>query len=64
MCEATKNARSGLMLAQEPWTYASKIKRKLPGCNLFQGIERGNRPRASIYAIPDLCCSLIPMCFK
>ena len=29
--------------------------------NLFQGIEKVNRPRACIYATPDLCCSLIPM---
>ena len=42
------------------WTYATKIRSKLRGCNLFQGIEKGNRPRACIYAT-DLCCSLIPM---
>ena len=56
-----KNVRSGLVLAQEPWTYATKIKSKLQGWNLFQGIEKGNRPRACIYATPDLCCSLVPM---
>ena len=61
MCEVTKNVRSGLVLAQEPWTYATKIRSKLRGWNLFQGIEKGNRPRACIYATPDLCCSLIPM---
>ena len=49
------------MLAQEPWAYATKIRSKLRGWNLFQGIEKGNRPRACIYATPDLCCSLIPM---
>ena len=27
----------------------------------LQVIETGNRPRACIYATPDLCCSLIPM---
>ena len=27
----------------------------------FLGIEKGNRPRACIYATPDLCCFLIPM---
>ena len=61
MCEVTKNVRSGLLLAQEPWTYATKIRSKLRGRNLFQGIEKGNRPRVCIYATPDLCCSLIPM---
>ena len=61
MCEVTKNVRSGLVLAQEPWTYATKIRSKLRGWNLFQGIEKGNRPRAFIYVTPDLCCSLIPM---
>ena len=61
MCEVTKNVRSGLELVQEPWIYATKIRSKLPGWNLFQGIEKGNRPRACIYATPDLCCSLIPM---
>ena len=61
MCEVTKSVRSGLVLAQEPWTYAIKIRSKLRGWNLFQGIEKGNRPRPCIYATPDLCCSLIPM---
>ena len=61
MCEVTKDVRSGLVLAQEPWTYATKIRSKLRDWNLFQGIEKGNRPRACIYATPDLCCSLIPM---
>ena len=61
MCEVMKNVRSGLVLAQEPWTYATKIRSKLRGWNLFQGIEKGNRPRACIYATPDLSCSLIPM---
>ena len=61
MCEVTKSVRSGLVLAQEPWTYATKIRSKLRGWNFFQGIEKGNRPRACIYTTPDLCCSLIPM---
>ena len=61
MCEVTKSLRSGLVLAQQPWTYATKIKSKLRGWNLFQGIENGNRPQACIYVTPDLCCSLIPM---
>ena len=61
MCEVTKSVRSGLVLAQQPWTYATKIKSKLRGWNLFQGIENGNRPQACIYVTPDLCCSLIPM---
>ena len=61
MCEVTKNVRSGLVLAQEPWTYATKIRSKLRGWNLFQGIEKGNCRPACIYATPDLCCSLIPM---
>ena len=61
MCEVTKNVLSGLVLAQEPRTYAAKIRSKLRGWNLFQGIEKGNRPRACFYATPDLCCSLIPM---
>ena len=49
------------MLAQEPWTNATKIRSKLRAWNLFQGIKKGNRPRACIYATPDLCCFLIPM---
>ena len=61
MCEVTKSVRSGLVLAQQPWTYATKIKSKLRGWNLFQGIENGNRPQACIYVTPNLCCSLIPM---
>ena len=61
MCEVTKSVRSGLVLAQQPWTYATKIKSKLRGWNLFQVIENGNRPQACIYVTPDLCCSLIPM---
>ena len=60
MCEVTKKVRSGLVLVQEPWTYATKIRCKLRGWNPFQGIEKGNRPRACIYATPDLSCSLIP----
>ena len=47
--------------AYEPWTYATKIRSKLRGWNLFQGIEKGNRPRAYIHVTPDLFCSLIPM---
>ena len=61
MCEVTKSVRSGLVLAQQPWTYATKIKSKLRGWNLFQGIENGNPPQACIDVIPDLCCSIIPM---
>ena len=61
MCEVTKNVRSGFVSAQEPRTYATKIRSKLRGWNLFHRIEKGNRPRACIYATPDLCCSLIPM---
>ena len=61
MCEVTKSVRSGLVLAQQPWTYATKNKSKLRGWNLFQGIEKGNHPQACIYVTPDLCCSLIPM---
>ena len=61
MCEVTKNVRSGLVLVQKLWTYATKIRSKLRGWNLSQGIERGNRPWACIYATPDLCCPLIPM---
>ena len=59
--EVTKNVRSGFVLVQEPWTYATKIRSNLRDWNLFQGIEKGNRLRACIYATPDLCCSLIPM---
>ena len=59
MYEFTKNVCYGLVLAQEPWTYATKIRSKLRGRNLFQGIEKGNCPRACIYDTPDLCCSLI-----
>ena len=39
MCEVTKNVRSGLVLAQEPRTYATKIRSKLRGWNLFQSIK-------------------------
>ena len=45
MCEVIKNVRLGLVLAQEPWTYDTKIRSKLVGWNLFQGIEKGNRSR-------------------
>ena len=61
MCEVTKNIRSRLVLAQESWTYATKIKSKLRGWNLFQSIEKRNCPRTCIYATPELCCPLIPM---
>ena len=61
MCKVTKSVRSGLVLAQEPWTYATKIWSKLRRWNLFQGIEKGNHPQACIYVTPDLCCFLIPM---
>ena len=60
-CEVTKNVPSGLVLFEEPWTYVTKIRSKLRGWNLFQGIKKGNRPRACIYATSDLCCSQIPM---
>ena len=61
MCEVAKNVRSGLVLTQEPWAYATKIRSQLQGWNLFEGIKKGNRPRACIYATPNLCYSLIPM---
>ena len=61
MCEVTKNVCFGLVLAQEPWTYATKIRSKLQGWNLFQDIEKGNRPQECIYVTPDLCCSVIPV---
>ena len=61
MCELIKNVPSGLVLAQKPWTNATKIRSKLRSLNLFQGIKKCNRPRACIYATPDLSCSLIPM---
>ena len=61
MCEVIANVPSGLVLAQEPWTYVTKIRSNLRGWNLFQDIEKENRPRACFYATPDLCCSLIPM---
>ena len=40
ICEVIKNIRSELVLAQEPWTYATKIKSKLRGWYLFQGVKR------------------------
>ena len=49
------------MLTQEPWTYATKIRSKLRGWNLFQGTEQGSCPQACINATPDLSCSLIPI---
>ena len=61
MCKVIKNVHSGFVLAQAPQTYATKIRSKQRGWNLFQGIEKGNRPWACIYATPDLSCSLIPM---
>ena len=61
MHEVTKNVRSGLALTQEQWKYASKIRSKMRGRNLFQDIEKGKRLLGCIYATPDLCCSLIPM---
>ena len=62
MCEVTKSVRCGLVLAQQPWTYATKIKSKLRGWNLFQGIENGNPPQACIDVTPgSLLFSLIPM---
>ena len=63
MSELTKNVRSGLVLAQEPLTNATKIRSKLRGWNFFQDIEKGNCPLACIYATPDLCCSQILMFF-
>ena len=60
MCEVTKNIRSGFLLIQEPWTYGTKIRGKPRGWNLFQSNEKDKRPRACIYATPDLQCSLIP----
>ena len=50
MCEVTKNVHFGLVLAQGPWTCATTIRSNLRGWNLFQGIQKGNRPRACIYA--------------
>ena len=35
MREVTKSVRSGLVLAQEPWTYATKIRSKLRGWNVL-----------------------------
>ena len=61
MSEVTKNVRSVLVLAQEPWTYATKIRSKLRALNLFQGIKEGTHPQECIYATPDLCSSLIQM---
>ena len=31
MCEVIKNVRTRLVLAQEPWTHATKIRSKLQG---------------------------------
>ena len=61
MCEVGKNTRFRLALAQEPHTYATKIRSMPRSWNLFQGIEKGNYPRARLYAAPDLCCSVISM---
>ena len=35
MREVTKNVRSGLVLAQEPWTYVTKIRSKLEAGTFF-----------------------------
>ena len=59
--EVTKNLRSGLVLIQEPWTYGELIRGKLRGLKLFQGNRNGQRPRACVYATPDLKCFLLPM---
>ena len=61
ICKVIKNVRSGLVLTQEPWTYATKIRSKLRGWNLFQGTEQGSCPQACINATPDLSCSLLPI---
>ena len=56
MCEVTKNVRSGLVLVQEPWTYAPKIRSKLRGWYLFQGIDqikfRENLPNSQKFRGP------------
>ena len=58
--EVTKKVSSGLIIVQETWTYRSKIRGKPRGWNLFEGAFKDKRPRACIYATPDLHCSLIP----
>ena len=40
MCDVTKNVRSRLVLAQEPWRYATTIRNKLRGWNLFQSTKK------------------------
>ena len=48
-------------MTQGPWTYGFKIRGKPREWNLFQNSDKDKRPRACIYATPDLHCSLIPM---
>ena len=61
MCEVTKSITFRVSVSSTTMDICTKIKSKLRGWNLFQGIENGNRPQACIYVTPDLCCSLIPM---
>ena len=60
LCEVTKNIGSGIILAQEPWTYGGAIRSKPRGWKLFQGNEKDKRPRACIYVTSDMTCFLIP----
>ena len=47
MCEVIKNVCSKLVLAQEAWTYATKIS-KLQAWNLFQRVKKDNCPQIYI----------------
>ena len=57
----TKRIKSGIILAQEPWTYGDRLRGKVQGWKPFQSNKRGERPRACVYTTPDLNCQLLPM---
>ena len=40
MCEVSKNVRSGLVLVQEPWTYATKLEVRYEDGISFKELKR------------------------
>ena len=61
LSEVISNTKTGLVFVQEPWTYVDKVRGKLQGWKLFQGNQSGERPRACIYATPNLKCQPLPI---
>ena len=58
--EVTKHIKSGLVFTQEPWIHGDMVRGKLPGWEIFLGNQKGDRPRACLYATSDLKCHLLP----